>query len=127
MRLLLDTHTLIWHYEDRPQLSETANLVLDDPSNHLFISVVSLWEMAIKSSRGKLTLSDPLHSIINVYKKSGATILPIGPEHALATQKLPWRHSDPFDRLLIAQAMHEDLILLSRDAMFAGYPVRLLW
>ncbi len=77
MRLLLDTHTLIWHYEDRPILSAAANQALDDPANKLFISVVSLWEMAIKIGVGKLTLADPLRTIIAAYRGIGATILTI--------------------------------------------------
>ncbi|MDR1044150.1 MAG: type II toxin-antitoxin system VapC family toxin [Candidatus Adiutrix sp.] len=121
MRLLLDTHTLIWHYEDWPLLSETANQAIDAPGNKLFISVASLWEMAIKSGIGKLTLTDPIRTIMAAYVGIGATILTITPDHALATQNLPWHHRDPFDRLLIAQAVHEGLTLVSRDEVFASY------
>lgn len=127
MQLLLDTHALIWHYEDKPLLSETVNQALDDPLNQIFVSTASLWEMAIKTSMGKLNLSRPIHEVMSGYAKAGAVILPISPNHALATASLPWHHRDPFDRMLIAQAQYEDLTLVSRDSLFSSYDLKIMW
>lgn len=127
MRLLMDTHTLIWHYEDQPLLSDRANHALDNPDNELFISTASLWEMAIKISSGKLKLAVGMLELINIYRRIGVDVLPITPEHALATENLPWHHRDPFDRMLIAQAICEGLSLISRDSQFADYPVPVVW
>ena len=127
MRLLLDTHTLIWHYEDKPLLSEAVNQALDDPANQIFISTASLWEMAIKTNLGKLNLSRPIHEVVAAYAEAGAEILPISPSHALATASLPLHHRDPFDRMLITQARYEDLTLVSRDSLFASYDLKTMW
>jgi Uncharacterized protein conserved in bacteria len=127
MRLLFDTHALIWHYEASPALSDRARDMLNLSDNQLFISTASLWEMTIKVSSGKLRLRKSLKEIINVYRELEVTIMPVEPDHALATESLPWHHRDPFDRLLIAQAIHEDLTLVSRDNMFASYPINVLW
>jgi PIN domain nuclease of toxin-antitoxin system len=127
MRLLLDTHAFIWHHEDKPLLSDVVNKALDDPANQIFISTASLWEMTIKTSIGKLILSRHVHEVMTAYVESGAIILPISPDHALATANLPWHHRDPFDRMLIAQALYEGLILVSRDSMFASYELKTLW
>jgi PIN domain nuclease of toxin-antitoxin system len=127
MRLLLDTHAFIWHYEDKPLLSDVVNQALDDPANQIFISTASLWEMSIKTSLGKLKLSRSVYEVMTVYAKAGAIILPISPGHALGTASLPWRHRDPFDRMLIAQALYEGLILVSKDSVFASYEVKTLW
>ncbi len=127
MRLLLDTHTLIWHHEANPALSDRARDMLNLSDNQLFISAASIWEMAIKVSSGKLKLKRSLQDIIRIYQNIGATIMPVKPIHALGIESLPWRHRDPFDRLLIAQAICEDLTLVSRDAVFASYPVNVLW
>jgi PIN domain nuclease of toxin-antitoxin system len=127
MRLLLDTHTLIWHHEANPALSDKARDILNLPDSQLFISTASIWEMAIKISSGKLKLRKSLKDIINIYQNIGAAIMPVKPDHALGTESLPWHHRDPFDRLLIAQAIYEDLTLVSRDEMFARYPIIVLW
>ncbi len=127
MRMLVDTHALIWHFEDSPSLSPSARRSLNDPQNRLFISVVSSWELAVKASLGKLTLGSPVHEMIDVYVKRGATLLPMTPEHAMGVQTLPWHHRDPFDRMLITQALQEDLTFLTHDVLNRQYDVPHVW
>jgi len=127
MRLLLDTHALIWHYEAHDDLSEEARKLIDAPDNQLFISIASLWEMVIKVSLGKLTLRKDVQTITAIYQNAGAKLLPVHLEHILAVQTLPWFHRDPFDRLLVAQAIYEDLVLISHDHKFNQYPVSRRW
>ncbi len=127
MRLLLDTHALLWHFEDNALLSQTAKNLINDKANQLFISTASLWEMSIKLGLGKLKLTDTIPELIAGYVKTGATLLSIDPKHAFAISSLPWHHRDPFDRMLIAQALVEDLTLISQDGMFKHYQAPLLW
>jgi len=127
MRLLLDTHALIWHYEANAALSEEARKLIDAPDSQLFISVASLWELVIKLGLGKLTLRKDVQAIVNLYQDAGARLLPVNLEHVLAVQTLPWHHRDPFDRLLVAQALQEDLVLISNDHKLNDYPVPRRW
>src|SRR5262249_42410992 len=108
MKLLLDTHTFLWLVEGSPNLSAAAQTALADPVHDLYLSVASVWKLAIKTGNNKLTLSDPLDLFIG--KWTGAyqlTQLPIDTPHALAVLGLPDHHRDPFDRMLIAQALVE--------------------
>ena len=130
MRLLLDTHTFLWLVEGSPKLSAAAQNGLADPANELFLSVASIWELAIKTSRPnpKLRLSDPLETYVAkwtpIYQLS---VLPVQSPHAFRVIGLPHHHRDPFDRLLIAQALVEGMTLVSGDTEFAPYPVPVLW
>ena len=128
MKLPLDTHTFLWLIEGSPNLSSTAQLALGDPANELYLSVASVWEMAIKIGNRKLTLSDPLDVFVGrwtmVYR---ITLLAIDTRHALAVVGLPDHHRDPFDRILIAQTLVEQMTLVSGDARIALYPVPILW
>ncbi len=127
MRLLLDTHIFIWLIEGNPNLSQAAREAIEDESNTLHLSIVSLWEITIKTSLGKLDLAIPLEQIvINFILPSGMEILPIHLPHLLILQKLPFHHRDPFDRLLIAQAKSEGLTLVSEDGTFEQYEVKIL-
>ena len=128
MRLLLDTHIFIWLIDGNPKLSQTARQAIEDESNTLYLSIVSLWEITIKTSLGKLELAIPLEQIvINLILPSGIEILPIHLPHLLVLQTLPFHHRDPFDRLLISQAKSETLTLVSEDGMFEQYEVEKLW
>ncbi len=127
MRLLLDTHTIIWHVENNPALGQKAGAAIISPENELFISAASLWELAIKVGLGKLELPKSIRDMLSAYLEIGAKILPVTPEHALAVESLPWHHRDPFDRMLIAQAVHEDLTLITRDTQFDSYLVKRIW
>ena len=128
MKLLLDTHTFLWLVEGNSKLSAAAQIALADPANELFLSVGSVWELAIKTGNKKLTLSDPLDAFVSKWIVAYQMfLLPIDISHALAVGGLPDHHRDPFDRILIAQAMVEGMTLVSADNKFAPYSVPILW
>jgi PIN domain nuclease of toxin-antitoxin system len=109
-------------------LSAAAQAALADPTNELFLSVASVWELAIKTGNGKLTLSDPLDAFLAKWVPTyQLTLLPIQAPHALAVAGLPDHHRDPFDRMLIGQALAEGMTLVSADSKFAPYSVPVLW
>lgn len=128
MRLLLDTHTFLWLVEGSPRLSAIATAAIANPLNELFLSVASVWELAIKTANKKLTLSDPLDAYVArwtpVYQLD---LLPIHSSHALGVGDLPDHHRDPFDRMLISQSQIEGMILVSGDAKLASYGLPILW
>lgn len=127
-RYLLDTHTFVWMTSAPERLGEAARERIDSPASELHLSVASVWEMAIKSSLGKLELPAALPAFLEEQIASTRTrLLEIRAEHAVRVESLPWHHRDPFDRLLIAQARFESLPLLSRDSAFDAYPVERIW
>ena len=123
MRLLLDTHALLWWLDDRPDLAPQAREAITTGQNDVLVSVASAWEIVIKSARGRLRISGDLRAS---FDRSGMAILPITLEHALAVGSLPLHHKDPFDRMLIAQATLEGLTVVTRDPQFELYGVPLL-
>lgn len=128
MTLLLDSHTLLWFLWDDPQLSSTAKLLIEDASHRKFVSVASCWEIAIKAGIKKLDLGEPAATFLSrEMSRNNLDLLPISLLHATAVETLPLHHRDPFDRLLIAQAMHEKCPIISADQAFDAYPVRRLW
>ena len=128
MNLLLDTHTFLWLVEGNPSLSAAAQAALADPANELYLSVASVWELAIKTGNKKLALSDPLDVFVGKWTVAyQIALVPIEAAHALAVVGLPDHHRDPFDRILIAQALVEGMTLVSADAKFAPYSVAILW
>ena len=120
MRLLLDTHALIWWLTSSKSLDPQTLRALEDRSNRVYVSVASFWEMAIKAATGRLSI--PPRIMVQL-SASGVTILPIETPHAWRVSTLPPLHKDPFDRLLVAQAMHEGLTLVTRDPWVAAYPI----
>ena len=127
MRLLLDTHVFIWWADQQESLSATALAALKDEANELILSVASVWEMQIKVQLGKLKLSMPLEELVATQVETNdIRILPVELAHVLALNALPFHHKDPFDRLLIAQSIKEDVKLVSADPEFPAYPVKLL-
>jgi len=127
MRLLLDTHVFIWWADQQESLSSTALSALKDEANELVLSVASVWEMQIKVQLGKLKLSMPLRELVlSQVETNGLKILPVELEHVLVLDTLPFHHKDPFDRLLIAQSIQEDVTLVSADPEFPAYSVKLL-
>ena len=127
MRLLLDTHAFLWFFIGNPSLSEKARASIEEESSDKFFSIASLWEIAIKVSVGKLTLSKPFHEIFpDQLAKNGIDLLGIT-AHVSAITNLPFHHRDPFDRLLIAQATTEQMQIVSNDAAFDSYDVTRLW
>lgn len=128
MRLLLDTHTFLWFTLGDAQLSATALTLINDPVNDKLISPVTYWEIAIKVSIGKLHLQMPYEDFLDKgITQNGFDILQVEPRHTAALVSLPFHHKDPFDRLLIAQALVEDIGLVSNEALFDSYGVRRLW
>jgi len=126
MRILIDTHVLLWHLEGDEQLSPDRRSLITDPANVIFVSIASFWEVAIKSSLGKLSLSKSISEIFAEVDSSATSLLAIEPSHTLQVSSLPFHHKDPFDRMIIAQAIAEDLALVSNDVNFAAYGVELL-
>lgn len=128
MNLLLDTHVFIWLSLSPERLSERVTDLLMDETNLWFLSLVSVWEMQIKRQLGKLSLNLPLPELIaSQQQTNGLQLLPIELNHIFALENLPQFHRDPFDRLLIAQAITEQIPLLSIDTVFDHYPVQRLW
>ncbi len=127
MHYLLDTQALIWVLEQNPRLSANAQNIVAGGSARLAVSIVSFWEMAIKISIGKLTVQFSLEDAFRDLPQNGLDILPIQPAHILQVRDLPLLHRDPFDRIIIAQAIAEDLTLISSDNIFGQYPARVVW
>jgi PIN domain nuclease of toxin-antitoxin system len=128
MRLLLDTHTLIWFFAGDSQLSATARILIEDEDNNKLVSIASIWEMAIKESKGLLNLSLPLHEYIaQKLSWEDFNLLNINLDHLSQIVTLPFYHKDPFDRLLIAQAIMEGIPILSKDSAFDAYSINRLW
>lgn len=128
MKLLLDTHVWLW-LQHGPRAIASATLVqLEDPQHELFLSAASAWEIAIKYTLGRLGLTAPPSRYVpERMVLSGTAPLPVLPVHALAVAELPEHHRDPFDRLLIAQAQHESMTLVTRDRKLEPYGVPILW
>jgi PIN domain nuclease of toxin-antitoxin system len=119
MRILLDTHTLLWYVDQDHLIGAAAHAVIADPANELLLSAATIWEISIKVGLKKLSLSLPFRDWMNrAIADLGIALLPITVEHADAQAGLPYHHRDPFDRLLAAQAQVEDVLLVSGDEVF---------
>lgn len=130
MRVLLDTHVLLWALTDSLKLLPRHREIIVDPRNTVSASAVNIAEIAIKSSIGKMKLSAILEQhnysgLLQAIKDSGFEILPFEAGHAARLRSLPFHHRDPFDRMLIVQALHEDYIVLTVDTKFSAYPLKL--
>jgi len=118
LRILLDTHLLLWWLEANPSLATEAREMISDPQNTVFVSAVSLWEIRLKQSLGKLRLPD---NFTERLAAESFESLPLTASQTQQVSQLPWHHRDPFDRMLIAQALVEKLILLTADEALAAY------
>lgn len=128
MRLLLDTHAFLWFVLNDPQLSTGAQSLLIDPANDVLLSPASYWEIAIKVRLGKLNLHAPYDDFLQRgLAGNDFDILPIEPRHTSVLTSLPLHHRDPFDRLLIAQAIVEAIPIVGMDTAFDAYGIRRLW
>lgn len=128
MKILIDTHAFLWWVADDPQLSLKAKEIISNPDNEIYFSVVSAWEITIKVGTGKLSLSEPPEIYIPSRIASNQfEILPVQMTHILRINSLPNSHKDPFDRLLIAQSLVEDLLLMTLDSAIIQYPVTTIW
>jgi PIN domain nuclease of toxin-antitoxin system len=124
LKLLLDTHAVIWFTEDAPQLSTSAAAAIQDPGNDILLSAVVAWEIAIKRGLGKLLVAN---NYVDVMLAAGSRELPVVIAHAQQVESLPPHHSDPFDRLLVAQAMAEGAAIVTNDQRIGRYDVSVLW
>ena len=128
MRVLLDTHAFLWWVADSPKLSDEAREIIADKQSEPVFSAVSAWEIAMKAGVGKLTLPDsPRRFVTEQLARNALDVLPIHVRHALGVHDLPDLHRDPFDRLLVAQAVAEDLTILTADTLVTRYPVQTVW
>jgi PIN domain nuclease of toxin-antitoxin system len=128
MKLLLDTHTFLGLASGPEKLSHSAIAACENPTNQLYLSVVSAWEIQIKRQIGRLQLDVPLDQMIQAQQAANdLQILPVELHHVYVLNELPLHHHDPFDRLLIAQATAEQAWLVSTDSQFEPYPVPVIW
>jgi len=127
MRYLLDTHAVIWYYENSAELSRTAEKLIDNAANIKYIHSVSLWEIAIKMNLGKLKVNFTLDELLNDIKTRDFNVLQIEDEYLQKLADLPFIHKDPFDRLIIATAVAEDLTIVTIDENIQKYDVDWIW
>jgi PIN domain nuclease of toxin-antitoxin system len=128
MRLLLDTCTFLWAVDEQTHLSEQARAAIVDPDNEIYLSAVSAWEIALKQGMGNLILSEPAVRYVPQYRDAlGITGLSLDEESALQVGQLPTPHKDPFDRMLVCQALVHGLAVVTPDLQIARYPVRVVW
>ncbi len=124
---LLDTHTLIWFINGSQELSGIARQTIETEHADNYVSIASLWEIAIKISLGKLELKTPYYQISKQLSENGFNILPVSFEDTLLVASLPFYHRDPFDRIIIAQAITNKLTVISKDEQFSNYSVKVVW
>lgn len=128
MRLLLDTHAFLWWVGGSSELSRRAHAAIADPGNECFLSLGSCWEMAIELSLGKLKLDEPLETFVPEQMSANRfSLLEVGFRHVARVASLPFHHRDPFDRLLVAQALEENLPIVTSDIVFAKYRAKRIW
>ena len=128
MKLLFDTHTFLWGDCQPEKLSSTVLDLCRDPDNCLILSVAAAWEIQVKTQLGKLQIRRTLNTLLAEQQRvNRLIILPVSLDHVLTLQRLPDHHRDPFDRILIAQALVEEATLLTRDRTIAQYPVVTIW
>lgn len=125
MKILLDTHVLVWALSDPGRLPMAVRGAIEDPSNIVYVSAASAWEIAIKAAIGKIDF--PSDDLSGAIAESGFLELPVTIVHASALRALPQRHRDPFDRMLAVQSAVENLILVSRDPVFNLYGIKTIW
>ena len=123
MNLLLDTNALIWLLSEPERLADAVLAHIEDTANTVYVSVVSVWEIGIKASKGKFRSPPNLEQVL---EQQRFQTLPITLRHAYAVEKLPDHHGDPFDRMLISQAQLDDLVLVTSDRMMQRYPIAVL-
>ncbi len=128
MKYLIDTHTFLWIIEDNKNLTEKVRTIYIDNSNEIYLSVASIWEMAIKISLNKLSIRGQLVKFIDRHAiENNIRLLSIQPHHIFSIENLPFHHRDPFDRLLLSQCLQEKMHLLSKDKEFDKYGINRIW
>lgn len=128
LNLLLDTHAFLWLIAEPEKLSERVTELIQDSSNSVFLSSVSVWEIVVKHSRGQLDLpEDPITLVPRMRTMHHIDPLPLSEDSALLVSRLPWHHQDPFDRMLICQAMNEQMAMITIDRSIRKYPIQVVW
>jgi PIN domain nuclease of toxin-antitoxin system len=127
MNLLIDTHILIWYIAGNPNLNSAMLDRLEATENSLYVSIASLWEIAIKVGKGKLNLGIEFHELEGILDQLEIQTLPILFGDLNVHRTLPFHHTDPFDRLIIAQSINQNLVLMSTDSAFSSYPITNIW
>ena len=126
MEIILDTHAFIWFVENDSKLDQSTKNLIEEKFSRVYISIASLWEMAIKMQLNKLIINKSIEEVIDDVDKNGFQILPILPEHIISLSKLEFYHRDPFDRIIIAQAKSENRTIISKDKEFLKYDIPLI-
>ena len=128
MKLLIDSHAIVWWMTDDPRLSPAARQALGSPQHERFLSLASLWELSLKVSAGRLQgIGSTIVNLREASSKQSIQMLPITFEHIVRVENLPRHHADPFDRLLVAQALEEGLTILTADRALSRYPAPVVW
>jgi len=127
MQLLLDTHTIIWYVEDDPRLPGHIRRMLKNDFNDIYVSLISFWEISIKSRLGKLSMSKSLADVVSSLDDNYFQFLTVHLDHIFCLNTLELHHKDPFDRMLLAQALAEDFALVSCDDVFDQYEIQRFW
>jgi PIN domain nuclease of toxin-antitoxin system len=127
VRAIADTHALVWWLTRDPRLSSTAQKFISSSSNDVLVSAATAWELSIKNRSGKLNVQELLDNFEDAMDQQGFSLLPISIDHALRAGSLPLHHSDPFDRMLVAQAQAQHVALITADKAFDAYGVRRIW
>ena len=127
MRLLIDTNVLLWWLEDNPKLGTKARVAIAEPSNEVWVSVAATWEIVVKHALGRLELAEPMEELLpREFAANRFRVVPITLSHTLLVGQLPPHHADPFDRVMVAQAIHEGMTMLSSDEQLTRYQVAVL-
>lgn len=131
MQFLIDTHVFLWFVSNSKELSKTARTLIEDGNNTTFLSIASLWEISIKTALGKLSIKGTYASVIDDVTDNSIQILPVNFAHTVEQNRLPFHHRDPFDRIIISQAIVENIDFISADAIFDDYlkglPIKRIW
>ena len=131
MQYLIDTHVFLWFVSNAKELRQTARTIIEDGHNEIFISIASLWEISIKTALEKLTINGKYETVIDDVTDNSIQILPINFAHTVEQNRLPFHHRDPFDRIIVSQAIVENIDFISADAIFDDYlkglPIKRIW
>jgi PIN domain nuclease of toxin-antitoxin system len=125
--LLLDTQAFLWFASGDARLSRRARRAIETDDAEVWLSAASVWEMAIKARIGRLSLPSSVHAYVEQKQRAGVVIRPVEWPHAAAVESLPFHHRDPFDRLIIAQALADDMTVVTNDPAFPAYGVKTIW
>lgn len=127
MNVLLDTHTFIWYIEGNTNLTKKAKEIIEFSADNVYLSIISLWEIAIKTGKNKLSMQNEYDDLLDVLKSLNIEILSITFADTQIYKNLPLHHGDPFDRMIISQAISNNLIIVGCDQSFNNYPIQILW